>query len=105
PNDAASVDQNVLGPGTYFTTPTGAATNDVTMRPETGGSTGGGGGGGGGGTASADIMLHPTNATVAGNWIVTSDATAAGGASLLNPDHGAAKIAEGSAAVAAPADY
>ena len=103
--DGAIVDQIVLSPDTYFTTPPGAATNDVTILPETAGSTGGGGGGGGGGTASGDIILHPSNATVAGNWIVTSDATAAGGASLLNPDNNAAKIAEGSAAVAAPADY
>src|SRR5207237_7564566 len=97
--DGAIVDQIVLSPDTYFTTPPGAPSNDTTILPETTATTGGGGGGG---TGAGDIILHPSAASVAGNWIVNSDAAAAGGASLLNPDQGAAKIA---AALASPTDY
>jgi hypothetical protein len=47
--------------------------------------------------------MHPAAApVVVGNWIVNPDATAATGASLLNPNANAAKI---SAALAAPLDY
>ena len=101
--DGAIVDQIVLSPDTYFTTPPGALRNDTTILTETPGSGGGGGGGGGGGTPAGDIILHPSAApVVVGNWIVNSDVTAAGGASLLNPDLNAPKVA---AALASPSDY
>ncbi|HEX5736714.1 MAG TPA: PKD domain-containing protein [Blastocatellia bacterium] len=53
--------------------------------------------------ASGNIVLYAAEATVrAGNWQVVSDATAAGGARIHNPDRGAPKR---TAALASPADY
>jgi len=50
-----------------------------------------------------DVILHPSTATaIVGAWQPNSDATAAGGASLLNPNAGAAKIGT---ALATPANY
>jgi Bacterial Ig domain len=50
-----------------------------------------------------EIVLYASRAaTLAGNWIVTPDASAAGGARLQNPNLGAAKIAT---PLAAPASY
>jgi len=49
------------------------------------------------------VLLHPSGATaIVGDWHVNADSTAATGASLLNPDHGAAKI---SVASASPISY
>ena len=50
-----------------------------------------------------DVVLYAGRATtLAGNWQVTADATAAGGARVANPNAGAARP---STALAAPADY
>ena len=50
-----------------------------------------------------DIVLRASRATArAGRWIVQSDATAAGGASMRHPDAGAAKLLS---AAASPAHY
>jgi hypothetical protein len=50
-----------------------------------------------------DVILHPSAATtIVGAWQVNADTSAAGGASLLNPNADAAKIGT---AMAAPADY
>ena len=52
---------------------------------------------------AGEIALHARNAsTVVGNWRVTNDATAAGGARVWNPDAGTAKL---TVASAAPASY
>ena len=69
--DGAIVDQIVLSPDTYFTASPGALTNDTTILPETTTSTGGGGG-----TIAGDIILHPSAASVVGNWAVNSDTPA-----------------------------
>lgn len=53
--------------------------------------------------ASGDIVLWASEAPVkVGNWVVASDATAAGGARLANPDAGLPKRAE---PLAAPPSY
>jgi hypothetical protein len=48
-----------------------------------------------------EIVMYPARDAVLGSaaWVVTADGTAAGGARLWNPDHGAAKVA------AAPGGY
>ncbi len=51
---------------------------------------------------ATDIVLYASEATKVGNWQVVSDATAAGGARIHNPDAGAPKRAT---ALANPADY
>jgi hypothetical protein len=51
---------------------------------------------------AVDVVLYASEATKAGNWQVVSDATAAGGARIHNPDAGAAKR---STALANPGDY
>jgi Big-like domain-containing protein len=50
-----------------------------------------------------EVVLYASRAPViAGNWIMTADASAAGGSRLQNPDAGAAKVTQ---ALAAPANY
>jgi len=105
--DGAIVDQIVLSPDLYLTTPPGATDDDATILSSTSSepsseppppppppsSTLGPG----------DILLHPSAAPViVGNWTRNSDATAATGASLLNVDQDAAKL---TTAQASPADY
>jgi phosphatidylinositol-3-phosphatase len=52
---------------------------------------------------SGDIVLYASEAPVkAGNWVVVSDSTAAGGARIWNPDAGAPKLA---APLANPASH
>lgn len=54
-------------------------------------------------SAQTEIVLHAKNASATlGDWQVVSDATAAGGARMWNPDRGAKKL---SAALASPYDY
>ncbi|HEX5732940.1 MAG TPA: hypothetical protein VF131_08915, partial [Blastocatellia bacterium] len=53
-------------------------------------------------TGATNIVLYASEATRVGNWQVVSDATAAGGARINNPDQGAAKR---TTALANPADY
>ena len=56
-----------------------------------------------GASSSAEIVLYAKDATlVQGNWTVVTDAEAAGGARVWNPDAGAAKL---SAPLASPASY
>ena len=51
----------------------------------------------------SEIVLHAAQAEkIAGSWVVTPDATAAGGARLQNPNLGAAKI---STPLASPVSY
>jgi phosphatidylserine/phosphatidylglycerophosphate/cardiolipin synthase-like enzyme len=116
--DGAIVDQIVISPDTYVTRAPGTRDNDTTILPATTGApppppptctdpTATNFGGPLPCTyppsASGDILLHPADATViVGNWVRQTDATAATGASLVNPDRVAAKIATASAA---PADY
>jgi hypothetical protein len=53
--------------------------------------------------SSTEIVLYAADATVvSGTWVRVADPSAAGGASLWNPDRGAAKLAT---ALAAPANY
>lgn len=53
--------------------------------------------------AHAEIVIHAANGPiVTGNWRIVSDATAAGGAALADPNRDAAKV---SAPRAEPADY
>jgi hypothetical protein len=54
------------------------------------------------GIGSTEVILYAKNAVSSGGWTVTSDATAAGGARLQNPNAGAAKI---STPLASPARY
>jgi hypothetical protein len=51
---------------------------------------------------NTDVVLYAKNAVVRSGWTVASDATAAGGARLQNPDAGAAKVAT---PLASPARY
>jgi PKD repeat protein len=52
--------------------------------------------------ASGNIVLYASEATKVGNWQVVSDATAAGGARLHNPDQGSVKR---TTVLANPTDY
>src|ERR1700759_3961155 len=53
--------------------------------------------------SAPDVVLYASEATTkVGNWQVVTDATAAGGARLLNADLGGAKLA---APLPAPASY
>jgi phosphatidylserine/phosphatidylglycerophosphate/cardiolipin synthase-like enzyme len=115
--DGAIVDQIVLSSDTYVSTAPGPRRNDATVLPETtggGGSTGPtgptgptsgscGASSGSGLLGPGDVLMCPSAAPiVVGDWTVNTDATAATGASLLNPNRGAAKVA---AASASPANY
>jgi len=95
--DGLAIDQVVLSPVTYFSTPPGAHLNDSTILPPQGG----------GGTteppppppppppSGGDIVLWASSAsTVRGGWRVVSDGTAAGGSRIHHPDAGAAKITQ-----------
>ena len=53
-------------------------------------------------SGATNIVLYASEATRVGNWQVVTDATAAGGARIHNPDQGAAKR---TTALANPADY
>jgi hypothetical protein len=50
----------------------------------------------------SDVVLYASEGTVVGNYVVVSDATAAGAARLHNPDAGAAKLTN---ALASPGTY
>ena len=54
-------------------------------------------------SSSADIILRPgSGATVAGAWAIVSDASAAGGKAVRQPNAGAAKLTQ---ALAQPVNY
>lgn len=118
--DGAIVDQIVLSSDTYRTAAPGPRLNDATILPASTGSAPPGGTGGTGGTGetgatggncgsgspmlgAGDVLLCPSAAPViVGDWTVEADSTAATGASLRNPNRGAAKVP---AASEAPASY
>ena len=97
--DGASIDQVVLSASQYLSSAPGASKNDSTQLAASSGpadSTAPS-------TSSSEIVI-PVAATAAvhGRWQAVSDATAAGGKRLWNPDNGAGKL---SAPAASPADY
>jgi hypothetical protein len=93
--DGASVDQIVLSPDTYLISAPGTRTDDVKVLPYTEGA-----------PQTLDTAVtwasDLPSSSVHGNWQRLTDASAAGGAALWNPDAGAAKIAP---ALANPANY
>ena len=94
--DGLSIDQIVLSPSTYLTTAPGAVVNDNTILPKatpTPTPTP---------TPAGEVVLYASSALRVGNYIVVSDATAAGGSRVHNPDAGAAKLA---APLANPGHY
>jgi hypothetical protein len=93
--DGLSIDQIVLSPEAYLNSSPGAAKNDTVILPASSP----------GVTptdAGSDVVLHTADATVAGNWQLMPDATAASGHRAWNPDTGAAKR---TTALADPAGY
>ena len=90
--DGISIDQIVLSSQNYVNRAPGASKDDTTILPASDG-----------GTSEPppppppsdprEIVMYVAGERLAGgqNWIVTGDATAAGGARLLNPDAGQAK--------------
>jgi glucose/arabinose dehydrogenase len=92
--DGFSIDQIVLSPETYRSSPPGTLKNDTTILDEQSG----------GGTPSAgEIVLYAAESTrLAGTWSVVVDSAAAGGRRLRLPDAGAAKI---TTPLASPANY
>ena len=99
--DGIRLDQIVLSAVAYVHAPPGGAKGDSTILPPNDGSSGdpppppppSGG----------DVILYASSAsTIAGNWSLVSDTTAAGGRRMQNPNLGAAKL---SSALASPANY
>jgi hypothetical protein len=93
--DGAIIDSVVLSPATYATKAPGSTRNDGTVLPSSGAAA----------SIGSSIVLRPAKAAagrVFGSWQARTDATAAGGQALRNPDVGAAKIAP---ALANPASY
>ena len=103
--DGAIVDEIVLSPDTYLNTAPGGRDNDATVLPANDGS----------GSPppppppppppSPDVVLWTANVpaqAINGNWLQLSDATAAGGAALENPDGAQPKIAP---ALASPTNF
>jgi hypothetical protein len=94
--DGLSLDQIVLSPEAFVNTSPGAVVNDNTILSKSSGS------GGGPPASPSDVVLYASEATRTGSYQVVSDATAAGGARLHNPDAGAAKLAN---ALASPGTF
>jgi hypothetical protein len=100
--DGLGIDQIVLSPARNLSTSPGTLKNDTVILPASDGS--------GASTPpppppapGADVVLYASTApTVVGAWSLVTDATAAGGARLQNPNAGAAKI---TTALASPVDY
>jgi phosphatidylserine/phosphatidylglycerophosphate/cardiolipin synthase-like enzyme len=115
--DGAIVDEIVLSSDTFLSNSPGVRRNDTTAVKDNDGSTGGEtpppttctdpaatnyGGPLPCVYPTVDVVLHPGDATaIVGNWARNADATAATGASLLNTNLGAAKVA----AAASPMHY
>jgi hypothetical protein len=98
--DGVSIDQIVLSAVKYLTTRPGALKNDTTILPATVGPDSGGSP-----TASGtnEVVLYASDAQApSGNWVRTSDSSAATGTRLWNPNQGRAKLR---AALAQPTDY
>jgi glucose/arabinose dehydrogenase len=88
--DGFRIDQIILSPVTYLTSPPGAQRNDNTILPR---------------SIPADVvlwMLDVPTSSVFGNWQKLNDNSAAGQAALWNPDRGVPKVAT---PLANPADY
>lgn len=97
--DGLAIDQVVLSPSAYFNTSPGAAKNDTVILPRSGGVT----------PPppppppAGEIVLYAAEApTVAGNWVVENDASAAGGRRIRSPNAGVAKIVT---PLASPSSY
>jgi hypothetical protein len=116
--DGIGIDQIVLSPITYQTTAPGATKNDATIlgapttAPPSDSTSTGTTAPPPDPTASTEppatttdplevVLWAADNPRLAGNWVVTPDASAAGGARVSNPDHNAAKLAS---ALAVPAN-
>jgi hypothetical protein len=94
--DGIALDQIVLSSGRFLSAPPGGLKNDDTILNATGTA-------GGPAEADAETVLYAAEATlIAGAWTRVSDASAAGGARLQNPDAGAPKLI---APLADPGDY
>jgi hypothetical protein len=98
--DGAIVDEIVLSPDTYLSAPPGPHDNDGTILSENDGS-------GAAPPPPPDTIVlwtaqAPASAIVGTAWQPLTDATAAGGSGLWNPDGAQAKIAP---ALATPASY
>jgi phosphatidylserine/phosphatidylglycerophosphate/cardiolipin synthase-like enzyme len=102
--DGLQIDQIVLSKGAFLSSAPGAVKDDNTILNEQGGSASSDDGDPPPpSTSSPDVVLYSADAPViTGTWGVTSDATAAGGASLRQPNAGAAKV---TTAAANPANY
>jgi hypothetical protein len=94
--DGLGIDQFVVSSRQFLTQAPGAATDDATILPRNGQSVTSP-------STNDEIVMYAARAVVAGGWMVTPDASAAGGARLQNPDGGAAKVTQ--ALVAAPVNY
>ena len=94
--DGLSLDQVVLSPAEYVNTSPGAVVNDNTILPKSDG------GPPPPPPTPAEVVLYAADGTRVGNYQVISDATAAGGVRLHNPDAGAAKLSN---ALASPGSF
>lgn len=92
--DGLSIDQLVLSARNYLSRAPGLLKNDSTiLAPVTGA------------TTPQDIVAYAADiqaANIHGGWALVTDATAASGVALANPDRGAAKI---TTALASPASF
>jgi phosphatidylserine/phosphatidylglycerophosphate/cardiolipin synthase-like enzyme len=102
--DGMSIDQIVLSYSTYLYQLPGLLKNDSTILPPSSGSTGGGDDDPPPPEedAAPEIVLYASKGAPAGQWGRVTDASAAGGAAMAQPDAGAPKIAQ---AWPAPSDY
>jgi hypothetical protein len=90
--DGLAIDQIILSPSRFLTTPPGTLKNDTHIYPRS--STP---------PAARDIVLYASDATViVGAWRRESDASAAGGLLMRQPNQGVPKFTSASAA---PANY
>ena len=86
-DDGAAIDQIVLSPTTFATRAPGPLRGDATVLPAAGGV--------GRPVSTGTVVIRPTTAAAGrmyGSWQIVSDALAAGGQAVRNPDVGASKI-------------
>lgn len=83
-----AIDQIVLSPAAYATTPPGRMRDDAIILPRSG--------------VAGEIVLHAAGAAAHGLWRKVADATAAAGVRAEHPDGGVPKLPT---ALAAPANY
>jgi len=94
--DGLSLDQIMLSPQKFLNTPPGTFKSDTTIYPTTDGSSPPPP------PSSGEVVLYASKGVPTGNWRVESDASAAGGVVMHNPNLGAAKL---TTPKASPADY